>query len=386
MISKPNSFSFKVLKKVKRRFNYELIRKINLLRHSFFWKSIILKFHLFIFEKIVQSEVKQIILVMDLKVYPIMNYGEPFNLFMIARYFKLHSKEIKIFIINDEVSEILNGRYNEKCFDKWVKDVCEMSEVILDGIAPILIPFNKLKALRKQEPDSIILFYFHVLFRFDYFSHCTNICNSLIYYESKKEFNKLLFRKPFKKLPIQIQEKKYISWHIRRNPNDISNVKYSSANIEEDEFDLILRLLIRHFKDTQIVIVSDITGCKEAKIWAKKHKNLELIFSKDISSSFISDANLVLGSLAYFQFLPGGMSFIGFYSTVPFLISYIKPTSADLFLGYPEKLWFRKDQLFNPCVKDSEFSRKKLFETLDCSFEEFSKLKFSSQCTSDYLR
>ena len=92
------------------------------------------------------------------------------------------------------------------------------------------------------------------------------------------------------------------------------------------------------------MLVSDEVGCDFFR-GVVKNRNIDLLFSKDFSCSFVHDMLLVLKSKFYYQYLGGGMGIVAFFSKIPFEI--ISPARINEVMWAKRKIasWHTKNQI-----------------------------------------
>jgi hypothetical protein len=95
--------------------------------------------------------------------------------------------------------------------------------------------------------------------------------------------------------------------------------------------------------------------------------------SKEFSSNYIGDVNLVLCSSIYIQYLGGGMSWAALYSKVPFLIihhisNFELPNDKDKY-----QPWFSDQQIFIPIDGGIRVDKDKLNAFVEESINSLGK-------------
>ena len=155
--------------------------------------------------KIIQSDVEFIIFVLDLKKFAI-NYGEPLNFLMLARYLFFKGKKIKIIVIADEVRELKNKWCDIDYFEKWIDQFKELVNFLLPECELNFYKFKNLKNLFSDK-NSIILYKIHVYLRLQFYHNNTNLIQELIANESEEYLNKFLLINNFNDVPSLLCER-----------------------------------------------------------------------------------------------------------------------------------------------------------------------------------
>ncbi len=90
-------------------------------------------------------------------------------------------------------------------------------------------------------------------------------------------------------------------------------------NLSPEIFCQIVKFLESFYPHLQVVVLSDAAGCDFFRQVAHENQ-LQVTFSRDISESFVGDAELALGSDIYLQCRGGGIGIIPIFSRTPYVI------------------------------------------------------------------
>ena len=249
-------------------------------------------------------------------------YGEYLYSVFLAKYFLIKNKKIKFIIIK---GDFYKNKFSQKKIKKFNKDQVEIAKKLLKSkkVKINLIEWNEIN-LQKLKKNNEILFYNQIIKQKKTYIYYFNLLNHLLKNENKKFIKNVLLNRNIENINKKIKKlKPYIAWHFRYN-----RVWGSHYNNNFDEFIKIHNYLSNKFKNYKLLIVSDLIGCMKAKQYAKKLKK-KLYFSKNYTSSFFEDIQIILNSNFYFQYKAGGMNIIAQFSKIPYEI---------LAMGTPEEI------------------------------------------------
>jgi len=281
----------------------------------------------------------------DLKVSP-PTIGDFLYLIIFLRYLAYSNKRIDFFLINDQYRKSWN--YLDK------KEITEKENYLL-SLLKSLIPHKSINLIKKTDFREIkkigekIIFKKEVFKRKPLHNHYFNL-NNIIFKNLKKEFIKQIIFKEYDFENVEIENKDYISWHVRYS--DKWDLK---RNINEKDFKIIGGYLTKNSNKNRVMIISDKLGCDHCKKMNLKF-NFNLLFSSDYTNSFEGSANLVLKSKFYFQYKGGGMFAVAVNSQIPYLISIGVKNYANEYVLNNFKItsFANKDQIF---IDTSNISR-----------------------------
>ena len=298
-----------------------------------------------IYRTVSESSITSAIIVWDLLVSP-PTLGDYIYTVMLARYFIKHNRRVNLVIVNG------NYRYDwtpltETEKERHVSYLAEIGELILDSPSASVqvLTYKELRAkLRNIKSDECLIpFRKRVLNRQRTYRFSFNVLNQLASVADDNFIQTFLlsYDELAGKIKFSHPAKPYITWNCRYSD------KWSLAsNMGDDEFLQIYSLLKCHFPDHAIMVVSDERGCDHFRKPARLH-DLDCIFSKDYSASFMGDGALILGSDFYYQYSGGGMSVFALFSTVPYEM-YIPVMWEKYWQEDRLSSWASENQIFRP--------------------------------------
>jgi len=232
-------------------------------------------------------------------------YGDFLYFLILSKYFVSKKIKVTICILNDRLHYEWKNFHKDK-INQMLKEYIEISSTIL-AEEYFQIKFFKKRDLLVNYSKKYIVFQKMAYARKSINIYLFNLIDELINQEPSKK-NYLFCRSNFIPSPISDD---YIGFHIRWNVN------YGmDRNIKEDEFIKICIALKTRFPKYNILIISDNMGCDIAKNFANNH-NLDLLYSKDYSISFLQDMAILMNSKFYTQFKGGGIGVVAYFSSLP---------------------------------------------------------------------
>jgi len=300
----------------------------------------------------IHSEVSRAIIVYD-NLTSAPSYGEYIYVILLARYFIANRIQVSFNIVDSEFREDWNV-LTKKQIKEFIDEQVTLAEGLLNS------NFSQIQRVSweecKEELSSVsnvtfVPFYTRVRNRISIYRDCFNLLNRLLNKSNNDLRDKILFsfQELAPKVTIQTVRSPYISWQCR-----YSEKWDFTRNITEDEFIQMYNYLYRRFPDHSILIVSDSVGCAYFTKVADKH-NLDVIFSKNLSKTFLGDAALILNSDFFFQVRGGGIGVFPMFSKVPYKI--IAQAGHEL-------MWSRKS-VTSWQTEQQSFVNKAFFQSYD---------------------
>jgi hypothetical protein len=275
----------------------------------------------------IKNGVKSAIIVYDNKTSP-PTYGDFFFSIMFGKYLTSQGINVIFYIIDseyrsdwDDLSISLEGK------DRFVDEQLDLAKKIINSnlIEIKRGSWNSYQNLSSKLPLNIIRPFSNLVEkRVAIYHHIWILLNLMVAKNMHHLFNLLLNGYELK-VNSGIQKTpdlKYITIGCR------FSVKWAQErNLSENEFLSIVNNLQNRFPSHLIMIVSCEEGCKLFSQIARQN-NLNLIYSKEYSSTFIGDGALILNSEFFFILKGGGISVFSQFSDLPF--ECYQPTNTDL--------------------------------------------------------
>lgn len=238
-------------------------------------------------------------------------YGEYLYSVFLAKYFLAKNKKIKFIIIK---GNFYNKKFSKNKIRKFNNDQVEIAKKVLKSkkVTISLIEWSQIN-LQKLKIDNEIIFYNQIINQKKTYIYYFNLLNHLLKNENKRFIKNVLLTRSVENKKIK-KLKPYVAWHFRYN-----KIWGSHYNNNFDEFGKIQNYLSNKFKDYKILIVSDSIGCRKAEQYAKM-LNKNIYFSKNYTSSFFGDMQIILNSNFYFQYKAGGLNIVAQFSNIPYEI------------------------------------------------------------------
>jgi hypothetical protein len=291
------------------------------------------------------DQIKEVVIIYDL-LSSASTYGDFFYVVMLARYFLLFDKKMHFWIINSEFRHDAMESYTAIERQEYVCNILELPRTLLncenrvdirtytwDEAVPLL-------SLYENQGSVFTCFKQMVTNRDPFYQYCFNVINHLFEFDPDIDREKyFLSIENFNSLDVELPGYPYITWAAR-----YSKPWAYERNLTVDEFAPIYESLKSYFPKHKIMVVSDEIGCAHFKEVSMKN-DLDLIFSKDFSKSFMGDAALIINSDYFFVLRSGGISAIPVFSKMPYGII---ATPIHETIKYHRKMasWSTKEQIF----------------------------------------
>lgn len=258
---------------------------------------------------------KRAVIVYDNLVSP-PTYGDYLYIVLLARYFQASGVYVTYYIVDSEYRKDWEALTGAEA-NALVREQMNLAQALLDSKAAEIqcVVWDGISAeALTQSTDTIVPFAERVGNRVSTYGEYLTLLNHLLSGAHKSVVEDVLFTyqgiKPHVKLkPLP---RPYITWHCRR-----SEKWEPSRNVSDADALQIYAYLRRRFPGDAIMVVSDEHGCSYFRNLAQEN-GMDLLFSKDFSSTFLGDGALILGSEFYFQFLGGGISVFPWGSRIPY--------------------------------------------------------------------
>ncbi len=328
-----SSLSFKYLK-------IRLIYLKNLI-YKFFFGDVLeieIKNELKNIKSAFKKNLNEFVVIYDNSVSPV-TYGDYLYVLILARYFLMHDKIVKFYIINSGFREYENSlTESPKLF--YLNEQINLAEWVLKSkvnniyITPISWEnFNNL-----HFNNSHIIFSEFIYKRERIYSKSFNLLNKLLSSESKAIIDKVLFNKSDFQYVCKIPPNQYILFACRYAiPSD-------GRNIEDREFIYLYTMLSKRYPNHNILVLSDEIGCDHFAQIANIN-NLKCLFSNSYTTNFIDNLQLILEGDFYFQYKGGGIATFALFSQIPYECI-IKPIHEKMFNKHKFCSWQNKNQKF----------------------------------------
>jgi hypothetical protein len=286
-----------------------------------------------------------VLVVFDLLASP-PNFGVLYYICMLARYFVVQGKCVDFVVVAGEYRadwSLLNEQEKTELLRKFL----ELPRVLLGsgwGGTVQVLPWNRLRQMVDEcevAGGTFIPFRGRVLKRQPVYTHAYNVLCRLVYRSDNGLRDRFLVSLQDVTAGVQAKmpQRPYVTWHVR-----YSTKWRQYDNCGDAEFVSIQRKLRELYKEHSIVVISDEIGCDYFGKLSRAY-DLDLEFSKDLSSTFMGDCALILGSDYYFALRGGGISVCALYSKVPY--SLICPiTEASEWSQHKLTSWATDEQYF----------------------------------------
>ncbi len=282
------------------------------------YKSRLIKSELKFINEAMRNNISQVTIAYDNYVSP-PTYGDFLYVILLARYFIALGKKVNFIIVDGEYRNDWYKRYTD--VNEYVTQQINLSNALLNS------PFIKIEKLSwknfnekffNDEKNIFIPFSRNVKNRLSIYNNCFDLLNKLLDDKSQELVNKVLFSfeeliKKIEVLPVQFS---YVSWICRYSLEEGN----SGSNTTDEEFISIHSHLCQRFPHCLIMIVSDTNGCQYFSKLAQEN-NLNCIFSKQYSKTFLGDGALILNSEFLLQVRGGGIGIFPIFSRMPYEIT-----------------------------------------------------------------
>jgi hypothetical protein len=264
------------------------------------------------------SNIGDLAIIYDNKVSP-PTYGDYIIVLAFARYFVAQGVNVSFFIINGEYRDDWRHLDEKDKIEHFVGEQYKLASILLDNkkAKTLLVTWDEFqkKYACSFGVDQIIPHGNKVLSRQPIYNYCFNLMSYLLSSSHPEVQSNTLFNNTeLSKIKDKKITGKYITWHCR-----YSTQWGHDRNLSEIDFIKISNFLESRFLGYYIMIVSDDIGCNYFSKIARKH-NIDLLYSKDYSSTFLGDCALLYDSKFYFAFNGGGISVFPIFSLMPYLI------------------------------------------------------------------
>jgi hypothetical protein len=293
-------------------------------------------------------DIKDFVVCFDLSVSAL-GFGEVFYSVMLARYAVLHQKKIRFVFIDGKLRHDFAEIYsNIALFNKHFEAMRLIPTTLLDEEHSLVqcMPWNDFqKSIDTdfvEQGSMFIAMSDFVRRREPTYNNIFNILNSLLSYESIYFRDKFLlnYDELSKLTGISRPECEYITMGVR-----YSLLWSESRNLDVETFKVICSYLFKKYPAHKLMVVSDDIGCNYFRELSH-NMDLDLLFSKDYSLTYLGDGALILGSAFYFQFMGGGIGVIPMFSNVSYEITC--PLANELMWSTRRLMsWQGQSQFFN---------------------------------------
>ena len=277
-------------------------------------------------------------------------YGDCLCVILLARYLIAHGIMINFIIVDSEFrQDWLSLMEIEK--ETFVNEQVKLAEALLDSRHAKIhrLPWSAVQEFIVGSSSGYIPLPRSINARKHIYGHCFNVVSQLLHDKEPYLVDRVLFscEEISQKVNISPVDKKYITWACRYSK------KWSfSRNLSDKEFLSIHEQLKKKYPYHLIMIVSDDYGCDYFSQLSQKY-NLNTIFTKQYSQSFLGDAALILKSDFFFQLRSGGIGIFPLFSAMPYEI--ISPLANEIMWSKSKVLSFQNDsQLFLNKIKLSK--------------------------------
>ena len=269
-------------------------------------------------------------------------YGDYLCVVLLARYFIAHGLITNFIIVDSEYrQDWLNLTEIEK--EVFVNEQLKLAEALLDSTLANIerLPWSVAQQRIVDSPSSYVPFLKKINDREYIYGHCFNLVSHLLHHKKRFLIERVLFsyEELCQKVDFIPVNKKYVTWVCR-----YSKKWAFDRNLSDKEFLSMHAWLKKKYPCHLIMIVSDESGCDYFSKLTQRY-NLNNIFSKQYSQSFLGDAALILKSDFIFQVRGGGIGVIPMFSAMPYEI--VAPLANEIMWSKSKVLSFQNDsQLF----------------------------------------
>lgn len=246
-------------------------------------------------------------------------YGDFIYVLLVARFFQAAGLDVTLAFISLDKGDEWSGLSSEQAW-RLCSEKIKVARTLLHAANTTIVEldFEGFTQYKRQNPEQYIVFASDVEARFPLYKHAFNLLNQLLASAETSLRDRTLFSfeelRPHIEIP-HLPDRPYVACHLRYFQH-----WGEAQNISREEFRAIYARLRKSFPQTDILVISDKNGCDHFRQLAKE-EGFELMFSKDFSPTFLTDALLILKSRFYFQLKGGGIGLFALYSHVPFTFS-----------------------------------------------------------------
>ena len=264
-----------------------------------------------------ESDGKDFTVIYDCKVTGLA-YGDLLHVLAIAR-FLIHSGGEVTFILVETTAPHFLGGMNQSEIDYFIKDAVEVAGLVLGSERSEIMTLpeadldNRLRAVDQRG----VLFSESVGLRRPYYREAFNVFNQLMASLPEGSRHQVLFGRDefLSELPVEFMNRRFVTWHCR------FSTRWDESRLTTDEdFIVGYRAICERFPGREVLVVSDEVGCAHYADTARSLGLDGLLFSKDVSTSFLGDCALILQSEFFFCYRGGGILEIPFMSVMPYEI------------------------------------------------------------------
>lgn len=243
-------------------------------------------------------------------------YGDYLYIVLLARYFQASGVFVSFHIVDSEFRKDWEALDQTEA-SALVREQEGLARALLDSKACSIrrVAWNEISdQVMARSAETVVPFFEHISNRVSAYGNYLSLLSYLLSGADRGVVEDTLFS--YEGLQSHVELKplpgSYVAWHCRR-----SEKWEPSRNVTDADLLRIYAFLRRRFPEDAIIVVSDDHGCSYFRNLARS-SGLDLMFSKDFSSTFLGDGALVLGSKFYFQFLGGGISVFPWGSGIPY--------------------------------------------------------------------
>lgn len=308
-----------------------------------------------IIEDLNRENYKKIVLVYDCKVSS-QTIGDYFSVVMLAKYFLSLGYFIHLYIIDGEYRDGWNRFSNKKEIRRHLINHLKITNVILkkNFISQIINYKSFINLELFTNKDIYIVHKNRVKKRTQIYKDAFNLLNFLMSMSNATINTKTLLNKNDFKNEIQKKlPKNFITFHCRKATKKIGTYR----NLSASDFVNVIKIVKSKFPKMKIIIISDRNGCNFFKKISKKN-NLDCLFSKSFSNSFMGDGHIVLNSKLYLQLFGGGVNVFPWFSKIPCIVNHYDMSNEIFWNNKKICYWHGKKQFFHISTKSDIFYNK----------------------------
>jgi hypothetical protein len=270
-----------------------------------------------IIDEALLNGINQVTIVYDNYISP-PTYGDFLYVVLLARFFKANGIRINFFITDGEFRS--DWHFTSIEASGFVDEQIKLAEALLNSP---LVKIEKLswgiiqQRILSDAPNLFIPFSKEVKARIGIYKHCFNLVNHLLSDKEDDLVDRVLFsfEDLVKDVIVSPVKAPYVSCAFRYSLLEGDDIR----NTTVEEIIAIHTHLRQRFPHCSIMIISDINGCEYLSKLAQVN-NINCIFSKQFSTTFLGDGLLILNSEFYFQVRGGGIGVFPQFSRMPYEI------------------------------------------------------------------
>lgn len=263
----------------------------------------------------IRDGARQAVIVYDNLVSP-PTYGDYLYIVLLARYFQACGLRVNFYIVDSGYRKDWDALTGTEA-GALVQEQTGLARALLNPNAAVIqrVTWDRIPAeALAQSSDTIVAFAERVGNRVSTYGEYLTLLNYLLSSVDSRVVEDVLFSYQGIQSHVKLKSlpRPYITWHCRR-----SEKWEPSRNVSDADALQIYAYLRQRFPGDAIMVVSDEHGCDYFRSLAQEY-GMDLLFSKDFSSTFLGDGALILGSEFYLQFLGGGISVFPWGSRIPY--------------------------------------------------------------------